>query len=354
MRLRSFIVLLVILAGLVALAVAKKADRERRLKESLEQARLTFLTRTFEDDAVHTVILYKGAVPDDKKIILCRQGEAEEWIMVNRNGISARTDRVKRVVRGIENVRGELRGTSAGVFSDFGIGDDEGIHVILKGEDGREIINLVFGVKVPERNIAYCRLGGSEETFRVTSGFPKLMGIDDAASKLSDAFFMKARIYSEKVKEAGRIEITKAGEEPFALVKAEDGTWAFDPPKRRQKVDTEKVDGFLRILAEIEARDLADIEEGADYGLREPAVRVKATVPGERSEPPSGGESPRGDEDAGSVAVFDIRVGHKVPENQGMYFVQALPQDVVYHVPQNAAENLVVGRKEFVASRRRR
>ena len=53
-------------------------------------------------------------------------------------------------------------------------------------------------------------------------------------------------------------------------------------------------------------------------------------------------------------SVFDIRVGKKVPDREGMTFVKALPQDIIYHVPENAAGNLVVGRKDFVASRRKK
>jgi len=337
MRAKSFFVLLAVLAVLAALAVAKKADRERRLRESATQTRFTFLTHKFEDDLVHTVILYKGDVPDDKEIVLSRQEDG--WVLVNRNGIPARTDRVKSVIRGIENVRGELRGVSAGVFSDFGIADDEGIHVILKGQDSQEIINLVYGVKVPGPNVAFCRLGGSEETYMVTSGFPKRVGVEDADSELTDDSFVQGRIYSEKVKAAGRIEVAKAGEDAFSLVKAEDGTWAFDPPQRRQEVDTSKVDAFLKVLAGIDGRGLIDVEEGVDYGFEEPAARVVATV---------SGEGP------GSPGVFDIRVGKEAPEKAGMYFVRALPQDIVYYVPQNAAENLLVGRRDFTVSRRKK
>ena len=343
MRLKSLIVLLVIFAVLAALGVAKKAGRERRLREAAAQTRTVCLTQEFDEDLISGIILYKGEsplkgeVPDDKKIALSRRDGA--WVLANRNDIPARPDRVNNLIRSIENVCGERRGVSAGVFPDFGIADDEGLHVVVQGEAGQEIAHLVYGVKIPRLGVGFCRLAGSEETLMIETGLPFSLGIHGPESELADRSFVQWRIYSDKVKEAERIEVTKAGERPFLLIKGEDGTWTFDPPKRRQKVDTEKVDGLLKVLAEIKGRDLVDPEEGAEYGFDEAGVRVVATVLG------GGGVLP---------SVFDIRVGKKVPDREGMTFVKALPQDIIYHVPENAAGNLVVGRKDFVASRRKK
>ena len=52
--------------------------------------------------------------------------------------------------------------------------------------------------------------------------------------------------------------------------------------------------------------------------------------------------------------IFDISVGARDPHDTGTVFVKALPQDIIYKVPKSAAEKVIVSRKDFVASRRKR
>ncbi len=335
MKPRHLVVLLVVFGLLVVLTVAKKAARGRQALEAARQAQAVVLTPEFDEDFIGRVILYKGDVPDDKKIVFSRR--ATGWVLANRNGIPAKKERVEELIHDVENVRGELRGVSETVFSDFGIADDQGVHVVLQGESGDEIAHLVYGVKMSRPGAGFCRLAGSEETLLVATGLPMSLGIINAETQLSDRAFVEGRIYSDEVKKAVRIDVTKAGQEPFSLIKGADETWTFDPPVRRQGVGKEKVDGLLKIVAEVEGRGLVDPEEGADYGFDAAAVRVVLTVEGE--------EGPR---------VFDIQVGEKLPDNTGMYFVKALPQDIIYQVPQNAAENLIVDRKDLAASPRKK
>ncbi len=335
MKLRHLVILLVVLGLLAALAIAKKAARTRQAEEAARQAQAVILTPEFDKDFIGRIILYKGDVPDDKKIVLSRR--ATGWVLANRNGIPAKKERVDKLIHDVENVRGEPRGVSAAVFSDFGIADDQGVHVVLQTETGEEIAHLVYGVKMPRPGAGFCRLAGSEETLLVETGLPMSLGIVNAESQLNDRSFVEGRIYSDEINKAGRIDVTKAGQEPFSLIKGADETWTFEPPARGQEADKDKVNGFLKALAKIEARRLVDPEEGADYGFDAAAVRVVLTVEGD--------EGPR---------VFDIRVGRKVPDATGMYFLKALPQDIIYQVPQDAAENLIVDRNGFAVSRKKK
>jgi len=337
MRLKTLIVLLVILAVLVGLGLAKKAGRERELREAAAQSRTISLTQEIDEDFISSIVLYKGSVAEDEKIVLSRQDGG--WVLSNRHGIPAKADRVESLIRSMEHVQGERRGVSMDVFADFGIADDEGLHVVLKGEAGQEIVHLVYGVKIPRLGVGFCRFSDSEETLMVETRLPFSLGIYGPESVLSDDSFIQWRIFSDKVKEAGRIEVTKAGEEKFVLVKAEDGTWTFDPPQGRQEVDKAKVEEFLRVLAEVEGRDVVDAEEGVDYGFEQAGVRVVATVLGA---------------EGGLPGVFDVRVGRKVPDKEAMYFVKALPQDLIYLVSENAAKNLIVGRADLAVSEQKK
>jgi len=336
MKLKHLITLFVIFGLLAASAVVKKVMRERQAQEASRKSSAVFLTRGLDADFIGSIILYKGDATD-KKIVLSRR--TDSWVLASRNNIPAKKDQVDRLIQDLQDIQGEPRGVSSDVFADFQIADDQGLHVIVQSDAGQDITHLVFGTKMPHPGASFCRLAGSQETLLVESNLPRDMGISDAESKLEDRPFVVWRIYSDKVKEAVRIDVTNPKEPAFSVIKAADGAWQFEPAGRRgEAVDKEKVDGFLKIFSEVEGRELVEPQEGTDYGFGAPQVRVAVTVAGEKEE---------------ASRVFDIQVGSKVPVNAGMYFVKALPQNVIYQVPENAAGNLIVTRSSFQALRKK-
>ncbi|MGE5279178.1 MAG: DUF4340 domain-containing protein [Deltaproteobacteria bacterium] len=341
MRPRHFIFLASVLIVLAALAFIKKADRQRQERAAAQAGLLsTALTGDIDKESVHTIVLYKG--DPSKKIVFSRQGDG--WILVSRNGIRALTDRVDRLLKGMNAIRGDVRGNDAASFGIFGIADDHGVHVVLKDEAGTEIAHVIFGLNTPRPGVAFCRLAGSTQTQLVESGVPKILGMGDEPFELSDASFVDWRIYPDRVKGAVRLDIANPAEKaPFALLKGADGTWSFDPPERRRKPDTAKVEGFLNALSTIRGGGFAEPKEGSDDGLRAPAVRIVATVSG-------AGDAPA----AEAPVVYELSIGGKTPDDAGMYYARALPQDLVYRVPESAAAGLIVTRQDFMTGRRRK
>jgi len=323
----------------VGLAVVKKGRRDHAAHKRTQAAAQSFvyLTRGIEEDFIASIALYQGDT--GKRMVLARAGDG--WALTHRSGIAARADRVSAFIENMQNIRGETRGILAESFPDFGIGDDEGVHVILQDASGADLAHLVFGVKVPRLGVVFCRQAGSEETLIADSQVPFNLGIHDPESEISDDYFVDWSIYAPVVKEAIRLDVTNPKEkEPFSVIRDQEGAWAFDPPRRRKKVDNEEVEKFLRMLSEIEGRGFFEPVEGVDFGLDVPAIRVVATVLGSQE-----GDLPR---------IFDIRVGGRLPEDPDMYFVKVQPQDLIYGIPEKTAEGLIVTREDFTASRRKR
>lgn len=329
MKNKKLIGLLVALGVLLTAAATKKIfEGQRAVVEDIakEKETVATLTQNLLPEALGEVVLYKGA-ESDKKIEI-KRGEKDAWFLSSRYGIRAREEALKPFLKGLSNLSGSIRATSKSVFSDFKIGDDEGLHVILKNIAGKDVAHLVIGLSVPRWGVNFMRRADSDKVVMIEGeNLLATLGLYTPKDNLEDRSIGDYHVFAGDVKKADRLEMAQSKKESCILVKSD--TWNFEPADPRAKIEPAKIDEFLRILSDMLGRDVVD-PKGAGYGLEQPLATVKVTF-----------------REGEQVKVLEAQLGGPVAQEE-MSYVRVLPADIVFKVPENAALNLKQNKAYFL------
>jgi hypothetical protein len=329
MKNKNLIGLLVVLGVLLAAVASKKIfEGQRTVVEDIakEKETVATLTQNLLPEAIGEVVLYKGAEPDKK--IEIKRGEKNTWFLPSRYGIRAREEALTPFLKGLSNLSGSVRATSKSVFSDFMIGDKEGLHVILKNIAGKDVAHLVIGLSVPRWGVNFMRRADAEKVVMIEGeNLLATLGLYTPKDNLEDRSIGDYHVFSGDVKKAERLEIAISKKESYVLAKSD--TWNFEPSDPRAKIEQPKIDEFLRILSDMLGRDVVD-PNGTGYGLEQPLAIAKVTL-----------------REGDQVKVLEAQLGGPVAQ-EGMSYVRVLPANIVFKVPDNAALNLKQSKAYFL------
>lgn len=90
--------------------------------------------------------------------------EEGTWKVKSLYGVYADETVLKAFLKKMDDLRGELRSDDAALLGDYGITDEEGIHILLNGESGSSV-HLVVGSKRAGRSANFVRLQGRNEVY---------------------------------------------------------------------------------------------------------------------------------------------------------------------------------------------
>jgi hypothetical protein len=341
MKIKQLYILCAVFGILLFAALIKKTlEVNQRMVTQRQEKIQAGLISGITPDFVSKIIIRKG--DKEEGDIVLKKGSDGAWTVESRGGIKTKADAVQKFLKDILEIKGEVRGLSKTTFPDFQIADNEGLHVILQNAAGVDMTHLVFGLKMPRLGEGFVRLFGTEKVFVTNAAVSVTLGVYDADSQPSDRGFADFQLFSKELQErATRLEFFALGKSLFALTKAPDlktgaADWRFDPPSRDQ-VDPAQADGYLKYLTEVEGRDLDDSAKAGVFGL-DPAqmsVKIDVTTPGEPQ-----------------AKTYELQRGSRVKDKNWMTYMRTLPADVVYHVPENAAQNMERLRTSFVLKKK--
>lgn len=92
--------------------------------------------------------------------------EEGRWKVKSLYGVYADEDVLGTFLKKIDDLRGELRSGEAALFGDYGITDEEGIHILLNGKDGTAV-SLVVGSRRAGWSANFVRLRDKNEVYAV-------------------------------------------------------------------------------------------------------------------------------------------------------------------------------------------
>ena len=112
---------------------------------------------------------------EDEGVHLAKVGDA--WTVKNRFDAPADETKVDELLEKIEGLRGELRSSSSDVLKDYGISDENALHLIIYAKGGTEKAHLLLGKRGPSQGKNFLRSEGSSDVYVVSEDLRGPFGV---------------------------------------------------------------------------------------------------------------------------------------------------------------------------------
>lgn len=254
------------------------------------------------------------AVGKEKPAVrLKKQGDA--WRIETAWNVAADADKVTKFIKDLIGLRGELRSENAAMHSDYGVADDQGLHVRLyTAASGEQAAFELLAGKKPTGGYgaSFVRVAGENTTYRVDKDIRSDIGIweDDLKKEPGNRHWIKSCIAKcekdkmvkvelvypdrslilEKVAKPQPADNKGEGEEVKAEGKNDDKK--AEPKKEYEwkivsaspvniEFKKEEINNILDAVCKIEIDDAADPAKKAELGLDSPNHRLIITQEGD-------------------------------------------------------------------------
>ena len=132
-------------------------------KETHEGAKVLFKPLGKETlKRAQTIEIYQGKEKKGFKLVR----EDHRWVLLSDFRKPANESLVENFLETLANLSGEERASGKKYFSRFGVGEEEGIHVVLR--DGESVLaHLILGRRGPQWESTFVRFAGREKIYLV-------------------------------------------------------------------------------------------------------------------------------------------------------------------------------------------
>lgn len=159
MKFKNLIILLTVFIVLIGIVFVKKG-MEPTVATTEEMTDL--ITPSLNLENISEALFRFGTT--ETKVHLLK--EEDTWKVKSLYGVYADENVLGAFLRKIDDLRGELRSGDAALFGDYGITDEEGIHILINGEGGNTV-SLVVGSKRAGWSANFVRLQDKNEVYVV-------------------------------------------------------------------------------------------------------------------------------------------------------------------------------------------
>lgn len=257
MNKKQIVILLGVLGALIVAVVAKRlVPRPEVYKEETQSLEIAFSPET-----ATRVVLGKGS-GEQERVELQRANGA--WRIPSLWNAKADGEKVERFLDSLSRLKGEVRSSADDVLSDFGITDEQALHVTVF-QEARPVLHLLLGTAPAGWQQLFVRQANSSTVFLAQSDLLSEMGIwqmSDATKPSADAW-ADLRFLAFSPESITRIELKEKGADWQEL----GGQLPFER-------DPAKAQTHLQELLNLRAQRVAD-PAGTAYGLTEPAWQLR-------------------------------------------------------------------------------
>ena len=176
MNKKSLIILCVIFAILIGLVFIKK---NAKLKIPTTEEIVDIIAPSITIDVLSEIVLRMGGGSTEDKdgpanVHLAKEGD--QWIVKTQYGVYANEKTIMPILDKLNQLKGELRSDKKGLLSDYGIGDDEGVHVELRRQEA-EGVHVIVGTKKAGYQNNFVRLEGTNAVYVVNENLLGVLGV---------------------------------------------------------------------------------------------------------------------------------------------------------------------------------
>jgi len=289
-----FVVVLAILGGLIVLRMSQRQDVTMR-----EQIGIEALTpEDLSADSIDRIELYAGPSPEEK-VELSRGDDG--WIVASHYDAPVKEDVIDGFLDKLTDIKGEPRATADDEeeLATYNLKDDEAFYVRAFTGDGDEpVVELLFG-KAPNFNSVFVRRAGENQVYLEANDLRREAGVngDDMSIEPQPGKWLDKEVLALPKEEITRLALTLPdrsitlekreipAEAPEAPAEGEGAAPA--PPAEPEfewvaaegglpdaELKETGVDRILGRLAALNASDVADPAQKAEYGLEDPQFKL--------------------------------------------------------------------------------
>lgn len=256
MNAKQLKILLFVVGFLIAISVLKVLRRAKPEVPTETQA----LSLRASADAADRITIAKGTQPPAVEL---RKADGR-WTIPSLWDARADAEAVRRLLDTLATLSGEPRGQSAEVFSDFGITDDEALHLAVF-EGATETAHALIGTAGAAWQELFLRAATSSTVFLVRSDLLFQLGmfggVNDATPKAEP--WLDLRLFPPVDSDA------------VQTIEIKEGTADWRAPPFEG--DPAKMNAHLQGLSSIRASSVVD-PKGAGYGFDAPAWELRLTM----------------------------------------------------------------------------
>ena len=237
---------------------------------------------------------------EGKDVILVK--DEGNWKVESFFNARAKADKIDRFMETLNEASGELRSKDSELFSDFGIGENEGYRVNFFDSAGGELTSLYLGTKRPDGRTIFVREADSEAVYLTDANLYNRMGIyseikEDTIPKQDFWTLNKLgefkgdqvnKILARRFRDGRESVTAELVREPLPDDPSKN-KWRVVQPATSFAPDVETVKKFFNDLNTWNATKVLD-PEGEGYGLEAPQFQLTlTTADGEETEIKVGG-----------------------------------------------------------------
>lgn len=220
---------------------------------------------------------------------------------------------------------GEVRGTTEAVHDDLGVDEESGVHLVLMGEGGDVLHDLVIGRPNRDWTGTFVRRADQTETVLVATTLRqklRLRGSTEEPTVEPEAWW-KLRLHDADPADITRLEIEGPEAEDRVLVREEPETEEAEPTWSVAEGESlENPEQLVRSFATARATRVAPSSAPTGLGEdAEPAAVIRAET------------------DGGETLVLEL--GAEVADMEGARYVRRAGEEVAYVLPAYAVNNLL-------------
>jgi hypothetical protein len=285
MKPKQIIILAIILGVLVTAVIFQKTRKPPELQTQ------TYSTLNFNFDASNAsqIVVQKNAA--EKLVELSK--EEGVWRVVNFLNVSADQQKIDNFLKQVQDIKGELRAKDKSLFSDFKIGDEEAVQIIISGQNGEVFSHLFVGSKQAGGNASFIRRAESEDVYYAQINLFGALGFygDPEKDVPKRDFWVSLKPLDLKADQLEQLEIRRlSGGKEVVSASVIRETDPEDSSKKKWKytrsdvpfgLDAEKVKQFLTTTSNWYASKALDPNE-KDYGFSKPTAQVRLMVEGQK------------------------------------------------------------------------
>jgi hypothetical protein len=256
---RKQIVILLGVLGVLLLAVVVKrlAPRPEVYEEEVQSLKIAFSPET-----ATRLVLGKGAGEQDRVELQRANGF---WRIPSLWNAKADAEKVERFLGSLSALKGEVRSEADAVLSDYGITDEQALHVTVF-QEARPVLHLLLGTAQAGWQQLFIRQANSSTVFLTQSDLLSEMGIygqvSDTTTPTADVW-ADLRFLAFSPEAIARVEVKEKGADWQEL----GGQLPFER-------DAAKVQTYLQELVNLRAQRVVD-PAGTAYGFAEPAWQLR-------------------------------------------------------------------------------
>jgi len=102
-----------------------------------------------------------------QRIVDSIKKQEDQWYLTTKFNCKAQESAINRLLDTVLEMTGKVRSTDPKHLEQYKITDEQGIHLILKDEAEKTLVNLIIGKKSEDYNTGFVRFAGKDKVYFV-------------------------------------------------------------------------------------------------------------------------------------------------------------------------------------------